>query len=324
MADVREASKSKRSGYLADRVPLLAITVLLLTVLGRAARWWWVFELLSHFALQLLVASALIALLALATRAWGWLAAALIALCLNGVQIAPLHYGYAAVSRGTPMRVLAFNVHAGNTRREAVIDYLRHSQAEVLLVEEVTPEWEYALRWLTPDYRFVALEPRPDNFGIALLTRIEGMTAELVRLPDGDIAAVEGTLQWEGSTLTLLGIHTLPPVSAELAQRRNEALGFVAAWMRRQPGPYIVLGDLNVSPYSPYFAGLLNETGARNSLRGFGPQASWPQGWWPLWPAQIPIDHLLHGEQLVTMVRETGPALGSDHRPLVVTLALAK
>jgi endonuclease/exonuclease/phosphatase (EEP) superfamily protein YafD len=57
-----------------------------------------------------------------------------------------------------------------------------------------------------------------------------------------------------------------------------------------------------------------------NSLDGFGLQPTWPAG--QPWFA-IPIDHLLHSDQLTTVERSTGPANGSDHRPIEVTLAFA-
>ena len=60
------------------------------------------------------------------------------------------------------------------------------------------------------------------------------------------------------------------------------------------------------------------EGGLINSQRGFGVQATWPVagGFAP----RIPLDHCLHSPDLATVDRRMGPAVGSDHLPLVVVL----
>jgi endonuclease/exonuclease/phosphatase (EEP) superfamily protein YafD len=81
----------------------------------------------------------------------------------------------------------------------------------------------------------------------------------------------------------------------------------------------VVLGDLNASPWSTDFR-LLLDAGLLDSERGFGPQGTFPAGW----AVQLPIDHCLHDPALVTTAREVGADLGSDHRPLLVELALGE
>jgi endonuclease/exonuclease/phosphatase (EEP) superfamily protein YafD len=319
-----ESAKPPLSRVIADRVALLSVVVLLFTVFGRVGRWWWVFDLASHFAVQLLLAAVVLSLLALWARAWYWLALSCTALLVNAVQVVPLYVGHGTTSTGTPMRVLAWNVLATNQRTERIVEYVQHSDADVILVQEVSPQLGNALSRLGPSYRVVDMVPRLDNFGIALLSRIEGVEAKVVPLGTADIPAIEATITWEGREWKMLGVHILPPVSAELAVMRNRGLAFILAWMKQQTGLYFVVGDFNVTPYSPHFASLMNTTGARNSMRGFGPQATWPQRPWFLLPMQIPIDHLLHGPKLVTMLREVGPSFGSDHRALIATLAVAR
>jgi len=309
---------------LVSRVAILSVALLLVTILGRVGRWSWVFELMSHFALQYVVAALVLSILALWARAWWWLFMALAALVINGALVVPLYFGYGATSKGVPMRVMSFNVNAANDRIEALQRYIEHSDVDVMLILEVTPRLHQELLWLEPRYKLLASEPRDDNFGIAMLSRIEGAQAELVRLPASRIPAVQARIPWGGRVWNMLGVHTLPPVSADLAVARNAALELAADWARQQSGPRIVLGDLNVSPYSPYFGRLMDQGQLRNSQRGFGVQPTWPQQSTLLWPARVAIDHALHDADVVTMLRTTGPALGSDHLPLILTLAQAK
>jgi endonuclease/exonuclease/phosphatase family metal-dependent hydrolase len=64
-----------------------------------------------------------------------------------------------------------------------------------------------------------------------------------------------------------------------------------------------------------------------DSEQGFGVQPTWRVFLGPLTgpllrPVQIPIDHCLHAPEMMTLARATGPACGSDHYPLLVTLQL--
>ncbi len=81
----------------------------------------------------------------------------------------------------------------------------------------------------------------------------------------------------------------------------------------------MVVGDLNASPWSYAFRPLA-DSDLVNSLNGFGLQATWPS---VLGPFGVPIDHLLHSAEFTTVTRRTGPSLGSEHRSVFITLALA-
>jgi endonuclease/exonuclease/phosphatase (EEP) superfamily protein YafD len=81
-------------------------------------------------------------------------------------------------------------------------------------------------------------------------------------------------------------------------------------------GRLVLAGDLNLTPWSPRFARLLTETGLDDSglRRGLAP--TW------LWPFGLAIDHVLVGAGLVALDNHLGPELGSDHRPVIVDLAI--
>ena len=84
------------------------------------------------------------------------------------------------------------------------------------------------------------------------------------------------------------------------------------------PARRIVMGDFNATPWSPSFQRLLHRGHLFNSLDGFGLQVSWPESNVLL---RIPIDHALLGPALAATERGTGPAFGSQHRSLRLTVA---
>jgi endonuclease/exonuclease/phosphatase family metal-dependent hydrolase len=83
----------------------------------------------------------------------------------------------------------------------------------------------------------------------------------------------------------------------------------------------VVLGDLNVTQFSPRWDELLEDGKLSDTRRGRGLMGSWrvqiPKlGWKPPLPRR-PLDHVLLGDDLVVVDRRLGPDLGSDHLPVV-------
>jgi endonuclease/exonuclease/phosphatase (EEP) superfamily protein YafD len=93
----------------------------------------------------------------------------------------------------------------------------------------------------------------------------------------------------------------------------------VAQAARERYGPTLVLGDLNVTPWSPHFRALLREGRLADSARGFGWQASWPAYSLPL---RIAIDHCLVSAEFTVLRRRLGPHVGSDHLPVFVEVGV--
>lgn len=85
----------------------------------------------------------------------------------------------------------------------------------------------------------------------------------------------------------------------------------------------ILGGDFNSTPWSWDLQRLDREMGLIRRDRAL---ATWPTGhsggWrWPAPVPFLPIDHLYAGPGWATVSVVRGPRLGSDHYPLVVTLA---
>lgn len=298
-------------------VGLLASLATLASCFGR---WWWGFELATHFRVHYLLILGGAALALALWRSWRWpLLFGALAL-FNLALIAPIHENQAAAtavdsSRPVPRALLA-NVNAWNRNPEPLRRLIAASDPDFILLLEATPWLLAQLRPLAARYPHQVAEPAEDPFGIALLSRHPLQNPRIVRL-DGAAGppAIVATVAANPRPFTVIGAHPWPPVSADLAQGRNDLLRALAAIARQTPGPTLLLGDLNVSPWSPWFAQLLTDGQLRDSRRGWDLRGSWPSGWWPL---RIPIDHILVSEGVTVRRREIGPAIGSDHDPVIV------
>ncbi len=117
----------------------------------------------------------------------------------------------------------------------------------------------------------------------------------------------------------MIALHTRWPVTPELQVVRDRTLEQAAALARTQPDATILLGDLNLTPYAPAFARLVSESGLQDALAGEAWRPTWQAGFWPL---ALPIDHVLVPRRSCVTGHEIGGYVGSDHRPLQVTLRL--
>ena len=210
---------------------------------------------------------------------------------------------------------------AVNTNHQPLIDWIRGKQPDIVLLVEVTHSWAEDLRQLEPDYPYRRSAPGWASTGLALFSRVPLADAELIAVGEGyeKALAVEAQMRIDGEPLTFIGSHPFSPVSPHQLTCRNQQLAELAKLVRRQRGPVVLMGDLNTSPWSPYFQDLLSASGLRDSRQGFGLQTSWPSF---CWPVRIPIDHCLVSPGVAVHTREIGPDIGSDHFPVLVEFSI--
>lgn len=115
----------------------------------------------------------------------------------------------------------------------------------------------------------------------------------------------------------LAAAHTSPPTGAANSEARNRQLQGIADELAGRPRT-ILCGDLNITPFSPWFASLLTRSGLTDPSRGSGFSPTWMR---VLPPIAVPIDHILLSPDLTLVSRTVGPSLGSDHSPVIVELA---
>lgn len=293
----------------------------LATVTGFLGRLWWIFELTSHFRLHLALGLGMLAVVWTVKRRWRMTAICAIAAVANAVLVLLLLWpeGNPVAAAGPQLRLVGLNVHTENERSDLVLEFLRRTDADVILLMEVNERWMNALGSLRTNYAQVIAEPREDNFGIALFSRLPLTNTAVIELGEAEVPSIAVVIEVGGQQVSLLGTHPLPPGSAEYARLRNEQLREITAHVRRQTVPAIVVGDLNATPWSPYFVELLRASGLKNASQGRGLFASWPAG---LPGARIALDHCLVSASIRVLEKQLGPRVGGDHLPLVIDLQI--
>jgi endonuclease/exonuclease/phosphatase (EEP) superfamily protein YafD len=332
MADFRDAARDVASRAAMMQAParllfrglgLLAVGLPVVSALALAApRWWWA-DLLVHFRLQYCVLGVALALAAVFWRRASWLLAAALAVALNvapvraQLQSVPAPLAFAAPRDAAQFRIAAANLYFGNTRHAAALRWARESGADVLVFVEVDARWRPALRALTDRYPYVHPQQAHGRTDILVLSRWPIAAPAVESTPTSRMAVVD--VQGPGATWRLLAVHANWPLGPAASRARAHDLKAVAATARVASVPVVAIGDFNVSPLSPHFAALLADGRLRDAAAG--------RGWQPTWPTFLPplgirIDHALVSDGVRVNSFRRGRLEGSDHRPIVVDLAL--
>ncbi len=298
---------------------VIGIGLLLASLLGFMGRTFWFFDLFSHFRVQYMQVCLILIGIALWRRQNKRAVALILLACLNYAFVLPLYVGSPALPTEKPIRAMLMNLNAANGNTKQVLNAIRTADPDLLLLEEATPKWAAALAVLNEDYPHHIAEPQDGCFGIMLLSKVPLAHEKIVTIGDSGVPSIVTDVHFQQGTISLIGTHPLPPMGAEYSKRRDMQLIELPYTVMNQKHPVLLIGDLNVSPFSYWFRRVVSESGLKNSMKGFGFQPSWPSGNRFL---RIPLDHVLHSPEIIIHNRVIGGDVGSDHFPVIVDFSI--
>jgi endonuclease/exonuclease/phosphatase (EEP) superfamily protein YafD len=308
-------------------VQFVVVTLLILggaAYLGRLHKY---FELISHFKVQYLIASAGCLLMCLIFRNWLSAAGALLSMAVNLSSIAPLYKARRSTTNqmgeSRRLKLLLANVHRLNSEHEKFLFCIQQHQPDVVIVQEGDDAWANALQILNQEYPFSVVLPRDDGSGMALYSRFlfERLPVEL---SEGEARpGILVRLNVDCVRVSILSIHPRAPIRRGHFERRNRMLAAAAACLQDLLGPKICIGDLNASLWSPFYRDFAKQTKLVNVREGIGLLPSWPTFTYSDW-LMIPIDHCLVSHDIRVIMAQLGEPIGSDHLPLIIELEIMK
>jgi endonuclease/exonuclease/phosphatase family metal-dependent hydrolase len=240
----------------------------------------------------------------------------------------------AQVPAAPHIRVLTYNVNWGGARLDLAADAIRGSGAEIVCLQETTPECEQYLRQaLGGEYPFTECRNSKNRMG--------GGLGFLAKVPAREVAYVPSETGWfdgwimkfetEIGPVQVINVHLRPPVSDRGSwvsgyfttrdDRRQEMERFYGS---REPHlPTLVVGDFNDGENSPVVQ-WLEDKGMVNALRQFDRYS-------PTWKWQTSVvtlkrrmDHILYSTELDCTAAQVIPAGASDHFPVEAILTKTK
>ena len=233
------------------------------------------------------------------------------------VPLAPYWMSPPAVSGEKGLTFLAWNVLWENPAKELALPWLSTQGADVLVLTECTDEWRERLAPLKKIYPHQISSGRDGAEGMWLLSRYPLDAPD----PDGLAAAkpwISTEMHAPGGRVRIIGMHPRTPRSGARFDQRNAQYDRAAEIAINAGMPVVLLGDLNCTPYSPWFQRLLERGKLRDSALGFGLHSTWRSN-----GIGLPIDHILVSGDWHVIRRSVHPdRMGSDHHPVIAELAL--
>ena len=295
---------------------------------------WFLPELFSHFQLQYLIVGTLILIVLFFLRPRYPLSFFFItaALTLNIINLVP----YVNIDRLIPGQdiqpkvvdnpetysLLFANIFKFNFETDNFVDMVRNADPDIVIVVEMTPEWNAALDDLTAIWPNFQVLPQAGSHGMGVFSKYPISDFQVVEMSSEDVPAFDLNLRLNGQNVNLLALHPRPPVNQAFYRMRNQHFDWIRTHYDQYStdDPLIIVGDLNTTMFAPQYKRLTRATGLKNARAGRGLQKSWfVHGFRPL---GIPIDHFLHNRHVSVAYSNVTPDIKSDHRPLLTYFTL--
>ena len=216
-------------------------------------------------------------------------------------------------------RILAANLSLYNDSLDDFFSLVEEENPDILFLAEVTPEHARHLKALYGEYPYRT--PAIWENTNALYSRLETNHIEYF---DFNLAYSEPSpvveMIIEDKIVTIFGAHLTSPIGPSRSSRHDKQLDLIAKSIYKSESAFIVVGDLNITPWSLRFQAFVEETGLVDSRRGRGILATWPESR-PIF--YIPIDHFLATPEIKIHDYRLGASIGSDHLPIVIDFSIA-
>ncbi len=307
-------------GGLFHLISLLTIFLSLISAISSQNHY---MDLISHLKQPLFFSALIFGLLSLWYQRWLLLSGLSAALIVNTCFLLPWYLDRSqSVNQSTDqtetVKIFHANLLSSNSNDQALLNQIDSEKPDLLLLQEVSPEWEKALRPLTKAYPHFKIHSRPDNFGIAILSRLPLETLDERDWGKVGVPSFLVRFRVQSIPVHLAYTHPLPPINKEYYRLRNIQLDAMLKEVSDIATPIIVAGDLNLSMWSSYYP-KLETAGLTNVRKGFGILPTWPA---TLSPLGLPIDHILISKQLHAITVKNGDNIDSDHLPLLSEIRL--
>jgi endonuclease/exonuclease/phosphatase (EEP) superfamily protein YafD len=218
------------------------------------------------------------------------------------------------------LKVIQFNAWADNHDAKGTAAWLTAQNADIVVMEESGARAFPVVRALRAAYPYASPCSEKHGCDTRIFSRSPIVQNGVFQDGRDGLTGAWTTLHDPRGDFTVVGVHFVWPIPAGPWQRQSRRL--VTAVARFSKDDMVLAGDFNSTPWS---WGLRRQDKALGLQRRTRALASWPSGAFSRVVSApfpiLPIDQVYAGKAWKTVKVERGPVLGSDHRPVVVTLA---
>jgi endonuclease/exonuclease/phosphatase (EEP) superfamily protein YafD len=272
-------------------------------------------DVFSHFAPMYVVAGLVLGLMAFVTKQRAALAMSFAAVVAGLTLLAPEFTR--STGRDLPegssgqIKVIQLNAQRTNRDLDRTVDWLVAQDADVVAISETRHDLRDRLM-----ARRLGLAGEQGS--LMIFTRAPYLRMDRPKVAKAsELTFVNATYALPGGEAEIVTMHFDWPTRSTF---RYQPWGLETVVKQRPTRRMLLLGDFNNTPWSQHMQALDTRLGLIRRDRAV---ATWPAEVlgqrWPL--PFLPIDHIYAGPGWATVKVERGPWLGSDHYPLIVTLA---
>ena len=309
------------SDYLFIGLIIIAIACSLAEYLSDWHRY---FEFTTGYKLQFLLMALCSLMYFLLRRRQLWLALSLFCVLLNLSEILPWYFGSSQVTnleQYQPLKVLSYNALWKNKDYARAIALVNREQPDIAIFQEAISHWHPKLAALKPNYPY---HVSAEKLEIEVYSKLP-LNNTQIELYGTYRGLVISNIEVGDRAVKFIATHAYPQLywgrGGWLIRNKHlqNGIGKYVSYLNQ---PAIVLGDLNVTMWSPFYRSMIETSNLRNARQGRGilPTHSIVT---PRFAAlSAPLDHCLVTPDIQVKDFKLGPAIGSDHLPIIAELLI--
>ncbi|MEM9918494.1 MAG: endonuclease/exonuclease/phosphatase family protein [Bacteroidota bacterium] len=143
-----------------------------------------------------------------------------------------------------------FNISNSGDDYDNTIQTILRSKADVISIQEVTPDWDHVLQeLLAEEYPHSKIVTRLDPYGLAIFSKYKFRnidTFQFDRIPN-----IVGSIRPTNfdRDIYFISTHTTPPLYSTAFEKMKAQLARVIGYIQSINGPVVAMGDLNAPPW---------------------------------------------------------------------------
>ena len=296
------------------------------TVMGCGARQHWIADAAVQFRVQYLILLVPSVALWIGKRFCIRSIAGGLALAVNSWLVVPY---FILPSRATPpthamsdtndpaLRLVMLNVLRTNEEIQDTLKEVVDENADFVFLMEVAPAWSSQLEDLKDRYPYQTLLCRKDYTGVAFLSMHPWNSLEVVDTSDANppLEFIFPRLGNQPAGFRLIATHPLPPFGSHLTSSRDRQLSTLAKRCRVNLAS-LLIGDFNLTPWSPRFHQVLKVGKLRDVSLGCGISPTLAP--LPTVMGGLKVDHVLADSRVTIEDFRLGSSAHSDHKRVIV------
>ncbi len=320
----RSAGSNPLRGFFRIVIWVLVINLAAATAASIFAPREFPWELLAHFQHYMAAAGVVIVVLALLFRFFLAILASLAAIAaLAHAVFAPLMDTAPGTlfAEASSARVIWANVLGQPDALRRTLDMAASENAQLAMITEVPRDVDLAT--FSETFTCVDEPEIIDTFAVVIFAPPPCVDGSAPSFGAGANAVRAKRLESGASAIEVVATHPAPPITPHYLTRRDELIRTAVTVADNTPGPVLLIGDFNATPWSDVMAQI-----GRRGLNLVDCGAPFTPTWSPLYTSPLgryiglPIDSAYVSEG-VTAACRVGPDVGSDHRPLIVDVSSA-